>query len=87
MKSRTRPCSLTLAEAAISTEVAAAGVLQLAVALGADADHVGHDGAGDGFLLGVMMGLLFGGDCAGRVREILNTTHRYHDALRNRLLR
>ena len=42
---------LTLAVATVSTEVAAAGVFQLAVAFGADADHVGHDGAGDGFLV------------------------------------
>ena len=43
--------SLTLAVAAIPTKVAAAGVFELAVAFGADADHVGHDGAGDGFLV------------------------------------
>ena len=42
---------LTLAVTAIAAEVAAASVLELAVALGADADHVGHDGAGDGFLM------------------------------------
>ena len=42
---------LTLAVPAIPTEVAAARVLELAVAFGADADHVGHDGAGDGFLV------------------------------------
>ena len=46
---------LTLAVAAVPAEVAAAGVLELAVAFGADADHVGHDGAGDGFLLGVLL--------------------------------
>jgi hypothetical protein len=44
---------LTLAVAAVATEVAATCVLKLPVALGADADHVGHDGAGDGLLLGV----------------------------------
>ena len=41
---------LTLAVAAVAAEVAAAGVFELAVAFGADADHVGHDGARDGFL-------------------------------------
>ena len=61
---RTRAGLLTLAVAAVTAEVAAAGVLELAVAFGADADHVGHDGARDGFLLGVV---LFGGDCTGRV--------------------
>ena len=59
--------SLTLAIPTVPTEVAAAGVLELAVAFGADADHVGHDGAGDGFL-GVMLGLLFARHGAGRVR-------------------
>lgn len=44
---------LTLAVAAVPAEIAAARVFELAVALGADADHVGHDGAGDGALLGV----------------------------------
>jgi len=39
-------------------------VFELAVAFGADADHVGHDGAGDGFL-GVV---LFARDGAGGVR-------------------
>ena len=39
-----------LAVAAVAAEVAAACMLQLSVALGADADHVRHDGAGDGFL-------------------------------------
>jgi hypothetical protein len=43
----------TLAVTAIPAEVAAACVFQLPVTLGADADHVGHDGAGDGLLLGV----------------------------------
>ena len=56
---------LTLAVAAVTAEVAAARVLELAVTFGADADHVGHDGARDGFLLRVV---LFGGDCAGRIR-------------------
>lgn len=57
---------LTLAVATVTAEVAAAGVLELAVAFGADADHVGHDGAGDGFL-GVMLGLLFARDGTGGV--------------------
>ena len=55
--------SFTLAIPAVPAEVAAAGVLELAVAFGADADHVGHDGAGDGFL-GVM---LFARDGTGGV--------------------
>lgn len=59
---------LTLAVPTIPAEVAAARVFELAVAFGADADHVGHDGAGDGFLLGVVLELLLGGDGAGRVR-------------------
>ena len=42
---------LTLAIPAVATEITAAGVFQLAVALGADADHVGHDGARYGFLM------------------------------------
>jgi len=42
---------LALAVAAIPTKIAAARVFQLPVAFGADADHVGHDGAGDGALL------------------------------------
>ena len=75
---------LTLAVAAVPAEVAAAGVFELAVAFGADADHVGHDGAGDGFLLWVV---LFGGDGPRRVGEILDAAHRYHDAFRNRLFR
>ena len=45
---------LTLAVATVAAEVAAARVLELAVAFGADADHVGHDRAGDGFL-GMML--------------------------------
>src|SRR5689334_10871096 len=72
---------LTFAIPAVAAEVAAAGVLELAVAFGADADHVGHDGAGDGFL-GVV---LFARDGAGGVGEILDAAHRDHDALRNRL--
>jgi len=40
-----------LAVAAVSTEIAATRVLELAVAFGADADHVGHDGARYGFLV------------------------------------
>src|SRR6185369_4025834 len=65
-KRKTQIKLLTLAVAAIPTEVAAGGVLELAVAFGADADHVGHDGAGDGFL-GLMLGMLFTRHCAGRV--------------------
>ena len=42
-------------------------MLELAVAFGADADHVGHDGAGDGFLVGVLFA-----HCARGVREILD---------------
>ena len=34
---------LTLAVAAVTAEVAATGVFELAVAFGADADHGGHD--------------------------------------------
>ena len=78
--------SLTLAVTTVTAEVAATGVLELAVAFGADADHVGHDGARDGFL-GVMLGLLFGGDGTGRVGEILDAAHRDHDAFRNCLFR
>jgi hypothetical protein len=44
---------LTLAIPAVSAKIAAARVFELAVALGADADHVGHDGARDGALLRV----------------------------------
>ena len=50
---------LTLAVSTVPTEIAATRVLELAVALGADADHVGHDGAGDRLLLWVKLGLLF----------------------------
>jgi len=57
----------TLAVAAVAAEVAAAGVFELAVAFGADADHVGHDGARDGFLLWVMLELLFARDGTGRI--------------------
>ncbi len=42
---RPRFLLLTLRIATIAAEVAAAGVFKLAVAFGADADHVGHDGA------------------------------------------
>ena len=42
---------LTLAIAAVPTEVTPARVLKLPVAFGADADHVGHDGARYGFLV------------------------------------
>ena len=41
----------TFAVAAVAAEVAAARVFELAVAFGADADHVGHYGAGDGLLV------------------------------------
>ena len=57
------PVSLTLAISTIPAEIAAARVLQLPVALGADADHVGHDGAGDGFLVGMVLGLLLARYC------------------------
>ena len=61
-------------------------MLELTVAFGADADHVGHDGAGDGFLLWVKLGLLFA-DSAGGVREILDAPDGDHDALGHCLLR
>ena len=61
-------------------------MLELAVAFGADADHVGHDGAGDRLLLWVKLGLLFA-HCAGGIREILNATDGDHDALGNCLFR
>ena len=61
-------------------------MLQLPVALGADADHVGHDGARDGFLLSMELGVLFADSACG-VREILNTPDGDHDALSNRLFR
>ena len=83
---RALPLSLTLAVPAIPAKIAAAGVLKLAVAFGADADHVGHDGAGDGFL-GVVLGLLFARDGAGGIRKILYAAHGDHDALGNCLLR
>ena len=75
----------TLAVSAISAEVAAACVFELAVAFGADADHVGHDGAGDGLL--VVLRLLFARYGAGGVGKILDATDRNHDALGNRLFR
>ena len=46
---------LTLTEATIAAEVAAAGVLQLTGALGAFADHGGHDGAGDLSIIGALL--------------------------------
>ena len=46
---------LTLAVTAVTAEVAATGVFELAVAFRADADHVGHDCAGNGFLLERML--------------------------------
>lgn len=75
---------LTLAVPAIPAEVTAARMFELAVAFGADADHVGHDGACDSFL--VMLGLLLARDGAGGVGKILNAPHRNHDAFGNRLL-
>ena len=42
---------LTLAVTAVPAEITPARMLKLPVAFGADADHVGHDGAGDGFLV------------------------------------
>lgn len=45
------PCShcysLAFGVATVAAEITAAGVFELAFALGADADHRGHDGAGD----------------------------------------
>ena len=76
---------LTLAVTTIATEVAAARVFELAFAFGADADHVGHDGAGDGLLLGVDLGGVLAHGARG-VREILNATHRDHDAFGDCLL-
>ena len=61
-------------------------MLELAVALGADADHVGHDGARDGLLLWVELGLLFAHSARG-VGKVLDAPDRDHDALGNRLLR
>ena len=78
--------SLTLAIPAVPAEITSARVLELAVAFGADADHVGHDGAGNGFL-GLVLGVLFARDGAGGVRQILDAAHGDHDALRDRLLR
>ena len=74
---------LTLAIATVPTEITSARVLELAVAFGADADHVGHDGAGDGFL--VMLGLLFARHGASGIGKILDAADRDHDALGNRL--
>src|SRR5262245_42617287 len=79
------PNSLTLAVAAVPAEITATRMLQLPVAFGADADHVGHDGAGDGFLLRVKLGLLFT-DSARRVGQILHTTNSNHNALGDGLL-
>ena len=72
--------------AAVAAEVAAARVFELAVAFGADADHVGHDGARDGFLLSMELGVLFADSACG-VREILDAPDGDHDALGNRLFR
>lgn len=77
---------LTFAVTTIPAKITAACVLQLPVAFGADADHVGHDGAGDGFLLGVELGLLFAHG-AGGVGEVLDAAHGDHDAFGHRLLR
>jgi hypothetical protein len=52
---KTKKHLFALAVPAITAEVAAAGVFQLAVALGTDADHVRHDGAGDGLLLRMLL--------------------------------
>ena len=73
---------LTLAIPAVTAEVAAAGVLELAVAFGADADHVGHDGAGDG-LLGVVLSFVHR---TRRVGKILDAPDSDHDAFGNCLL-
>src|SRR3954447_7671632 len=70
---------LTLAITAVTAEVAAAGVLELAVAFGADADHVGHDGASDGFLWMV----LYARHRAGGIGEVLDAAHCDHDAFCN----
>ena len=75
---------LTLAVAAVPAEITAARVFELAVAFGADADHVGHDGAGNGFL--VVLGLLFARYGAGGVGKILDAPDRDHDAFGNCLL-
>ena len=61
-------------------------MLELAVALRADADHVGHDGARHGLLLWVKLGLLFA-NSAGGIWKILDAPDRDHDALGNCLLR
>ena len=42
---------LTLAVTTVPAEITPTRMLELPVALGADADHVGHDGAGYGFLV------------------------------------
>jgi hypothetical protein len=60
-------------------------MLQLPVAFGADADHVGHDGASDGSLLGVKLGLVFTDSACG-IRKILDATNSDHDALGHCLL-
>ena len=78
--------SLTLAVTTIPAKIAAACMLQLAVAFRADAYHVGHDGAGNGFLLGVKLGVLFADGACG-IGKILDATDSDHDALRDRLLR
>lgn len=75
---------LTLAVAAIPAEITAARVLELAVAFGADADHVGHDGAGDGFL--VMLRLLLARYGARGIGKVLDASNGDHDALGDRLL-
>jgi hypothetical protein len=53
----------TLAVTAVAAEIATAGVFELTVTLGTDADHVRHDCAGDGLLSAVILRLLFA-DCA-----------------------
>ena len=52
------------------------------MAFGADADHVGHDGAGDGFL----RVMLFARYRAGGIGKILDTADSDHNALGNGLL-
>jgi len=75
---------LALAVAAVPAKIAATRMLKLAVAFGADADHVGHDGAGYGLLVrGVC--LLFARYRACRVRQILHAANGDHDALGNGL--
>src|SRR5215207_4221458 len=94
-----RPCghsserhSLALRVAAVAAEVAAGGVLQLAVALGAFADErvvaAGLDAVRDADLyLRLLDCLLLVGEPARRVGLALEAAAREHDALGDRLLR